>query len=142
VPQGEVQRVAGKDLAGQIQQYLQSNPTAPKRFTAEGATFEVGSAELTSQGKAVAGDVARVLADHPQAKVRIEGYADATGSPVVNKDLSQNRADAVQRYLSEHGVSADRITTAGLGSERPVAPNDTAAARLMNRRIELVVTPR
>jgi len=50
--------------------------------------------------------------------------------------LSLMRADSVKAFLVDHGVGADRLTTKGLGPHEPVAPNDTAAGRRLNRRVD------
>jgi outer membrane protein OmpA-like peptidoglycan-associated protein len=137
----EIEKVAGGSPAAQMSRYLGAGQSEPKRFVAEGMTFESGSAQLTPDGKLVAGEIASVLSDHPQAKVRIEGFTDATGSAQTNAELSQSRAEATKTFLSQHGVSPDHITVAGFGAAEPVAPNDNPADREKNRRIELVVSP-
>jgi OOP family OmpA-OmpF porin len=71
--------------------------------------------------------------------VQLAGHTDSTGDPASNQALSQNRADAVRGILMNNGISADRMTTAGYGQERPVASNDTDDGKARNRRTELVV---
>ena len=80
-----------------------------------------------------------MLVAHPTARVRLEGHTDSTGTVDTNRQLSQSRAEATKRYLTEHGVDAGRIETAGLGASRPLATNDTPEGRAENRRTELVV---
>ena len=87
-------------------------------------------------------EVATVLKAYPEAEVVVEGHTDATGVPADNQRLSLERADAVKSALVARGVSADRIKTAGLGQDRPVASNGTVEGRAKNRRTELVVTRR
>jgi OOP family OmpA-OmpF porin len=72
--------------------------------------------------------------------VRLDGHTDNVGDRASNVDLSLARANAVARLLTERGVQASRITTAGFGPDRPVASNDTEEGRASNRRIELTVT--
>ena len=74
--------------------------------------------------------------------VIIEGYTDSTGADKANEKLSQRRADAVREYLVANGtVSGDRIIAVGYGSKRPLASNETAEGRAINRRIDVIITP-
>lgn len=72
-------------------------------------------------------------------KVRIEGHTDNTGKPDHNQTLSQQRADAVAKWLTDHGVDAKRIHAVGFGDSKPAAPNDTPEHRAQNRRTEFHV---
>ena len=72
--------------------------------------------------------------------VRIEGHTDSIGSDAYNLKLSQRRADSVEQYLVDHGISASRLTTEGKGESQPVASNETAEGRYQNRRVEFHVT--
>ena len=77
---------------------------------------------------------------NPQVvKVRIEGHTDNTGKPQHNLELSQQRADAVAKWLVDHGTDAGRIHTVGLGDTKPEVPNDSDAHRAQNRRTEFHV---
>lgn len=103
----------------------------------EAVQFEDDSATLTERSQLVLDDVARQLADHPEAKkVQIESYTDATGSKQRSLKLSQERAAAVKTYLVGKGVEAKRLTTKGFGEARPLASNKTDEGRAKNRRIE------
>ena len=83
--------------------------------------------------------VAEKLKACPDARVTINGYTDNTGSEGINIPLSNQRAVAVADFLIAHGVARDHITTKGLGSVNPIAPNDTPEGRIKNRRAEIVV---
>ena len=83
--------------------------------------------------------IAAALVALPELKVRIEGHTDSSGRDETNLSLSQARAEAVMAALIARGVAADRLTAVGLGKERPIASNDTAAGRAQNRRVELYV---
>lgn len=72
-------------------------------------------------------------------KLSIEGYTDNVGNADYNKALSQKRADSVKSYLTGKGVDANRLSTAGMGPESPIADNATAAGRAANRRVEFRV---
>jgi OmpA-OmpF porin, OOP family len=75
----------------------------------------------------------------PDGIIEIEGHTDAEGIDERNQPLSERRAQAVVDYLIKAGVPAERMKAVGYGSSRPVAPNDTAANRARNRRIEFSV---
>lgn len=84
--------------------------------------------------------LAEVMKDYPDSRVVIEGHTDSVGTAAYNKKLSQQRADAVKKYMVEkEGISANRITAKGFGKERPIASNSTAAGRAKNRRVEAAV---
>ena len=71
--------------------------------------------------------------------VRIYGYTDATGSAGSNKELAQQRAEAVRTWLSANGgVTNDHLSINAVGEAKPVATNATEAGRQQNRRVEIV----
>ncbi len=72
-------------------------------------------------------------------KLRIEGHTDNSGKPEHNQTLSENRAAAVGKWLTDHGVDAGRIHTVGFGDTKPEVPNDSAAHKQQNRRTEFHV---
>jgi outer membrane protein OmpA-like peptidoglycan-associated protein len=125
-----------------LSRFLDSNAPVPQRFVLQDLRFTTDSAEIEGSTRQVLDDVAGVMTAHPSARVRVEGHTDSTGAPDTNRALSQARADATRRYLSEHGIDASRIDTVGLGSSRPLGSNDTPEGRAENRRTELIVTSR
>ena len=74
--------------------------------------------------------------------LRISGHTDSTGDPDWNLRLSKARAQAVADYLAQRGIAADRLFVEGHGAGRPVADNDTAYGRSLNRRIEIDIAER
>ena len=74
---------------------------------------------------------------NPNARVRIIGHTDSTGTDAINNPLSLNRAASVRDYLVSRGVSMGSISIDGRGAREPVASNDTAAGRAQNRRVEI-----
>ena len=101
--------------------------------------FETGSDQLTTKGQATLDDMVKVLAQVPGVPVEVGGHTDSTGNASSNLSLSQRRAAACRKYLSEHGVAADRMSAKGYGSTKPIAGNNTAEEKARNRRTEFLV---
>ena len=107
--------------------------------------FPSGSYQMSSQGQQIIGRLASQLAQFQQHHLVVDGYTDnqAIGAQLKrqgidsNEALSQKRADAVMAYLVAQGVSQDMVSAKGYGDTNPVASNDTAQGRAMNRRVEL-----
>jgi outer membrane protein OmpA-like peptidoglycan-associated protein len=72
--------------------------------------------------------------------VLVEGFADSTGSTAHNQQLSERRANTVRSTLISMGVAPERVAMRGYGESFPVAPNDTASNRALNRRVEIVLS--
>jgi outer membrane protein OmpA-like peptidoglycan-associated protein len=102
--------------------------------------FGVDVARLNPDGMRTAQKLADVLQQNPSRNVLIEGYTDSTGTAQHNQELSERRAGAVRAALQEMGVAAGRVTARGYGQTNPVASNDTAASRQLNRRVEIVLS--
>jgi outer membrane protein OmpA-like peptidoglycan-associated protein len=79
------------------------------------------------------------LKNHKQARVRIVGHSDNTGTLKENTERSKSRADAARDYIVSKGVSPARILQRGVGSTMPVVAEQTEADRNKNRRIEITV---
>ncbi len=109
--------------------------------------FRSGSAQLSNQAEEVLGKVASVLNDHNDLNILVEGHTDdvpiSTDCVIDNWDLSAKRATAVVRHLTQdHFVAPDRLTAAGRGEFVPKADNHTSTGRQMNRRTEIILTPK
>lgn len=102
--------------------------------------FGVNKAELTPGGMRNVQKLADFLKQYETRKLLIEGHTDSTGGDALNQALSERRADAVRVALIGMGIDAARITTRGYGKAFPVASNDTAAGRQLNRRVEVVLS--
>ncbi|MFM7671164.1 MAG: OmpA family protein [Bacteroidota bacterium] len=109
---------------------------ADVKFDFRKVQFVTGSAALTKTAKAELDKAAKILTDHTDIKVSIEGHTDNTGRATLNQTLSEKRAAAVKAYIVAKGVSGDRMQTKGFGSTVPVATNKTSAGRALNRRVE------
>lgn len=111
--------------------------------------FDSGSAAVKAEGREVLARVGEVLKGLDDKGIVIEGHTDDLGITgelarrfPTNWELSTARATSVVRYLQESaGIPPDRLSAAGFGPYRPVAPNDTAEGRARNRRIEIKLVP-
>ena len=102
--------------------------------------FDTNEAQLKSGGVRNVQKLADFFKEYPERNLMIEGFTDSTGSDSLNQQLSDRRADSVRTALLGMGMNSDRITSRGYGEAYPVAGNDTAAGRQLNRRVELVVS--
>lgn len=100
-------------------------------------SFDRNSAAIKPELRSVLDAFARGASQNSSMIVRVVGHTDSTGTDAINEPLSQRRADSVRDYLSDRGVSASRIETAGRGSREPIASNATAAGQAKNRRVEI-----
>ncbi|MFN8034884.1 MAG: flagellar motor protein MotB [Acidimicrobiia bacterium] len=105
--------------------------------------FDLGSATLRPEGRAVLDGLAPALGELPN-QISIEGHTDNapinTGAFPSNWELSTTRATTVLRYLTDvRGVPESRLAAAGYADQRPLEPNDTVEHRARNRRVEIVV---
>ena len=116
--------------------------TTPHAFAPTPLNFPFASARPTRESMRTLDDIAAALKAHPAATIRVESHTDSVGTQESNLNLSQARADNVKNELVDRGVDGSRIETAGMGSELPIASNDTAEGRARNRRTEFVVTAR
>ena len=100
--------------------------------------FSTGQSQLQGEGARKMSKLADFLKRNPERRAAIEGYTDSVGSESSNQALSDRRAHAVKDALVELGVNSGRLSTEAFGESRPVAPNDTASGRQMNRRVEIL----
>jgi outer membrane protein OmpA-like peptidoglycan-associated protein len=144
LPTGEKISVTAGSFLQQFNTFLSSkgDTSVSRRFVFDDLTFETGSAMLTQPSVETVNALAQTLKAYPSVKIGLEGFTDATGDAVSNKQLSQERAEAIKSRLVQSGIEESRITTAGFGSEKPVASNDTEDGRAKNRRTEVVVLER
>lgn len=102
-----------------------------------GLYFDSGSARLREESGPVLAEIVRYAGAHPEASLALEGHTDVVGDDDANQALSRARASAVRDALVERGVQANRISAVGYGESQPVAGNDTAGGRALNRRVTL-----
>jgi OmpA-OmpF porin, OOP family len=103
-------------------------------MTGKTINFQSGSAYLAAESTAIIDELAKALQPCAGTSVEVQGHTDLTGSSEVNQTLSQARAEAVAKALTDKGVPAERLTAKGFGSSQPVENARTAAANATNRR--------
>jgi len=102
--------------------------------------FAPGSAQIPRESRELLDQSASAIKSAPTGTVlEVGGHTDNTGNAAANQKLSQQRADAVRRFLVNEGVGADSLVSKGYGSDKPVASNDTQEGKFQNRRIEYSV---
>ena len=102
--------------------------------------FDTGRAELKAGSGRDMGKLAEFFKSNPQRTALVEGFTDSVGSDAANQELSNRRAAAVQAALVDLGIERQRINARGYGKAFPVAGNDNASGRQMNRRVEIVLS--
>jgi outer membrane protein OmpA-like peptidoglycan-associated protein len=103
-----------------------------------GILFDTGKATIQPASEKTLQQIAQLLAEHSDWKLRIEGYTDNVGQAAANQALSEKRAQAVVAWLAGHSVEPARLAAKGMGAANPVADNSTDDGRAKNRRVELV----
>jgi len=99
--------------------------------------FELNSAALKPVSLPLLDEVVKVMTDNPQIEmVQVEGHTDSTGSADRNRELSQQRAESVMKYIVSKGIAQGRLTAKGFGPDQPIASNDDAVGQEANRRVE------
>lgn len=117
---------------------LESELAARRPAEVYGIYFSFARADIRPQSKRVLGDIADLLARHPDWSLRIVGHTDAIGADAANLDLSRRRAESVKAALvRRYGIDPKRLSTGGFGASQPKDRNDTPEGRALNRRVEL-----
>jgi len=112
---------------------------ADGRVATQGILFAVDSDRLRPESTPTLEEIGRMLKDHPELRLAIEGHTDADGDDDYNLDLSKRRAAAVKKFIvAEYQIDESRLETAGFGESRPAADNGTPEGKQQNRRVELV----
>jgi outer membrane protein OmpA-like peptidoglycan-associated protein len=104
-----------------------------------GILFDVDKSAVQTPAMTNLQKLAKILNKYPDTQILIEGHTDNTGSEDHNMDLSIRRAQAVANYLNAQQVNPIRFHNNGYGETQPIASNDTAEGRQMNRRVEIAV---
>ncbi|MEM1321411.1 MAG: OmpA family protein [Bacteroidota bacterium] len=120
-------------------------PTAPPKLVTgqtivlNNVNFESGTAQLIPASFPELQNIRQALLQHPNLHILIKGHTDDVGSASDNWLLSRERAKTIYDYLARQGIHKERLSYQGFGETQPIASNDTAAGRQLNRRVELEV---
>jgi len=101
--------------------------------------FEFGKARLLDKSKSELDKLFRLLNEYKELKIIISGHTDEIGSTEKNIKLSEERAKAVHKYLTDKGILAERLFFAGYGAMKALESNQSEAGRKKNRRVEFLI---
>lgn len=132
-------RQRAQELSEKIAELEVSESERGTVFTLSDVVFDFDSAQLNEGGQRSVARIAEIIKEYPEGQILIEGFTDSVGQEGYNEDLSRRRATAVREAFVSHGIPAGRIQVEGYGEAYPVASNDTAEGRQLNRRVEIVV---
>jgi outer membrane protein OmpA-like peptidoglycan-associated protein len=122
-------------------QAMKAQPTERGQVITFGdVLFDTGKADLKAGSQRDFQGLANFLVQNPERQVRVEGFTDSVGGDAYNQSLSERRAQAVARGLQRLGVGIERIAVIGYGKQFPVADNQSAQSRQLNRRVEVIVS--
>lgn len=109
------------------------------KFSTTGILFDVQSAVIKPESYGVVREIATVLKENGEVKIRIIGHTSSDGDDAANLELSKQRAAAVKELLvKEYGIEEGRLKTEGKGETVPVGDNKTKEGKAQNRRVEFV----
>jgi chemotaxis protein MotB len=134
--------VASQGLSGKIQVSVAGDGLHIRVLT-DDLLFDSGSATPRPQARPLLRQLAQLLSTQRDHQLIIQGNTDSqpihSGRFIDNLDLSTARAGSIYRSFQQDGISPQRMTAAGRGPYKPIAPNTTAAGRSLNRRVEILV---
>jgi len=108
-----------------------------KVFILRNVYFEFGKYELLPTSYPALDELYEALVAKPNLIIEIAGHTDNIGKYEDNLILSQNRAEAVRKYLIKKGINPNRLIAKGYADTQPIASNDTEEGRSLNRRVEI-----
>jgi len=109
------------------------------KWVTHGILFDVNSANIKAESYGTIKEIANVLKENADVKVKIIGHTDSDGDDKSNMELSKRRAAAVKEFLAkEFSIDESRMETDGMGESKPVDKNSTPEGKANNRRVEFV----
>lgn len=128
------------EVAGPVSNYgcpeIKAEVKKELEFAAKNVQFASGKDVLTPNSRKILDEVVQILNDYPAYSLTISGYTDSQGKDEMNLLLSEKRANATKKFLTEKGIAVRRILAKGFGEQNPIATNATAAGRALNRRVQ------
>jgi outer membrane protein OmpA-like peptidoglycan-associated protein len=104
-----------------------------------GLLFDTGKATLKPASMENLQKLAVILKKYKDTDILLEGHTDSDGSEEYNLNLSRSRAQSVSNYLVSLDVNPTRFTIMGYGEQQPIATNETAEGKALNRRVEVAI---
>jgi len=114
----------------------------PRDLSFQTIYFDYDKSIIRSDQRSMLERNAQLLSRYDTVKVRLEGHCDERGTEEYNIALGQRRADSIQSFLSDYGISSNRISTVTYGEMRPVDQGHNETAWSKNRRCEIIITAR
>ncbi len=109
------------------------------KWVTHGILFDVNSDKIKPESYGSLKEIADLMKEYTDLKVKIVGHTDADGSDAANLDLSKKRAASVKASLAkDFGIDESRMETDGKGESEPIDKNDTPAGKANNRRVEFI----
>ncbi|MBP6237912.1 MAG: OmpA family protein [Saprospiraceae bacterium] len=145
---GATGAVIGNKMDKQAEEIKKTVPDAQVIRVGEGIVVEFSSnilfgfdkSNLSNEAKSNLDKLVTIMKDYEDTNIEVQGHTDSKGSEAYNKNLSEQRATAVSLYLMEKGVKDFRLTINGFGELLPKYINTTEEGRLLNRRVEFLIT--
>ncbi len=140
--QAEAEKAALRtQLLAQFNAILQTRDTARGLIVnMSDVLFDTGKYSLRPLAREKLAKVAGIVSGYPGLRLDVEGHTDSVGGDEYNQQLSEQRGGAVRDYLTQQGMPVSSVTSKGFGKTQPVASNDTAEGRQLNRRVEIVIS--
>lgn len=107
------------------------------RLVLYGIRFDTNSDVPRADSEATLQQLLELLQKQAGLRLQVEGHTDSTNTDAYNQELSERRAKAVVKWLTGKGIEPARLSGKGFGRSRPIASNDSAQGRALNRRVEL-----
>jgi outer membrane protein OmpA-like peptidoglycan-associated protein len=99
--------------------------------------FEKGKDQLISSSYSALEDLSKLLKSHPELKITIETHTGLEGTESFNKTLAKDRGAAITNYLKLRNIDLERVKLNAIGSEKPIADNNTESGKNANNRVTL-----
>lgn len=107
-------------------------------FTTRDILFDVGKSTIKAESFTTINKIASFMKEHQDISFRIDGHTDSDGTDEANQKLSQDRAKAIKDALIKFGIREYRLESKGWGEAKPIATNNTADGKALNRRVEFI----
>lgn len=108
------------------------------KIVTNGIRFDVNKATIRPESMGIINEIAKLMKEHPEIIISVEGHTDSDGETTFNQSLSERRAEAVMNELVRLGIDGTRMTSKGFGESAPIDTNNTPEGKANNRRVEFV----